>query len=287
MTISYMADCKESRSERPPEQQMRTGRGPITSALEDISEGFLRAGLWWELAWEDFVKRYRRSYFGVLWAIISFAILSIAILFFFSSITGEQAKYTTGYIVLGFLVFQSLSMNIVDSCNVFVSSSNWLKSTKLPLSIFVFKDITRNLIMIIFNSVGAAMLLAWAGYRFPPEAYWALAGVIAIILNSVWVYLLFGVIAARFRDIFHLTSAIMRMAFFVTPIMWTPSDEGIRSLIALFNPLTHFIAIVRNPLLNGEIPYLSWQIVGGISVFGSILGLTIFCLCRRRVVYWV
>ena len=270
-----------------PQQRYRSGRNVLIAGLADIFSGLFKVRLWRELAWEDFVKRYRRSYFGILWAAISFAIFAMAIVFLHTSLMGGTGNRTTTYIVLGFLVFQTLSSGIMDGSNIFVLSANWIKSSRLPLSLFVYKDITRNFIISVFNAVGAGALLAWSGYRFPMEAYWAIAGVVAIFVNSIWVYLLLGTIVARFRDLFHLIGAIMRMAFFISPVMWVAPEEGMRAAMALYNPLTHFIAIVREPLLTGNIPVLSWQIVGGISLTGWILGVLAFCLFRRRIVYWV
>ncbi len=268
--------------------RFRSGGNALVAGFVDFASGLWHYRIWRELAWEDFVKRYRRSYFGALWATVSFMIFALAILFFFASVTGSGTYDMTSYILLGFLVFQLLSNAVNDGANVFISSATWIKSARMPLSLFAFKGITHLLMVFCFNAVGAAILLLWHGYRFPQESYWAIAGFAVILLDCVWVFLLLGVIVSRYRDLSHLISAIMRMAFFVSPILWEPATRGgARAMIALYNPFTHFMAIVREPLLTGQIPVFSWIVVGWISLAGWLIGTLVFCLGRRRVIYWV
>lgn len=274
-------------AEKLPSQRFQTARNVFVAGFEDFFSGMARVRVWRELAWEDFIKRYRRSYFGVLWAILSFAVVGISILFFFSAVTGEGMQDGVSYIILGFLAFQLLSNIILDGCNVFTQAAGWITSARLPLSLFVFRDVARILIVFFFNAVGAAIILVWHGYVLPPGFAWSLVGLAVTIFNAFWVYLLLGVLVARFKDLFHLIGAIMRLGFFISPIMWVPTGEGMRSLIALYNPLTHYIAIMRDPLLGVPTPWMSWQIVGAVTLIGWASGIFMFCLLRRRVIYWV
>lgn len=271
-----------------PSTRFRSGRNPLLAGLIDIFSGLWQFRIWRELAWEDFVKRYRRSYFGALWATVSFMIFALAILFFFRSVSGSGNYDMTSYILLGFLTFQLLSNVVNDGANVFISSANWIKSARMPLSLFIYKDISRVLMIFFFNAIGAAILLFAHGYRFPQESYWAAAGFAIILFDAIWVYMLLGVLVSRYRDLAHLIAAVMRMAFFVSPILWEPEVRGgERGMIALYNPFTHFIAIVRDPLLNGQFPVFSWIVVGCISAAVFVVGLLCFCLARRKVIYWV
>jgi len=54
-----------------------------------------------------------------------------------------------------------------------------------------------------------------------------------------------------------------------------------------FNPLTHFIAIVRAPLL-GQVPALhSWLAVIAISIIGCGGTMFAFVRLRARIAYWI
>ena len=50
----------------------------------------------------------------------------------------------------------------------------------------------------------------------------ALPGLVLLCLNGIWVGLLLGIISARFRDVPPIVASVVRILFFVTPIIWMP-----------------------------------------------------------------
>ena len=79
----------------------------------------------------------------------------------------------------------------------------------------------------------------------------------------------------------------LQVAFFITPILFKPEMLGQYHFLVDFNPLTHFIAIVRAPLL-GEAPRLaSWLAVIAISIAGCGGTMFAFVRLRARIVYWI
>ena len=80
------------------------------------------------------------------------------------------------------------------------------------------------------------------------------------MINGLWVTLLFGIIATRFRDIPPVVSSFMQLFFTMTPIIWTPdllaggepgSTKYVVEQLAKLNPFYHFIEIFRAPLVGG------------------------------------
>ena len=91
------------------------------------------------------------------------------------------------------------------------------------------------------------------------------------MLNGIWVALLLGLINVRYRDLGQLIPNAMRLAFFVTPILWYPdSVTGIRTIFVDFNPFYYFIELLRAPLL-GQAPTSS-DLGGGHRDHGGRLG---------------
>ncbi|MEL6569649.1 MAG: ABC transporter permease [Pseudomonadota bacterium] len=270
-----------------PHESFRSNAGKFGAAIEDLTVGLGRVSLWSTLAWEEFGARYHRSFFGILWAFFGFIMFAVAIIFFVGAIMGPAVEDMVLHILFGFLFFQLLSSQIMDGANVFVTSAGWISSVRMPLSVFVYRGIARNLITFFFSVLGAGLMLIVTGYVPPAGAWWAIPGLIVTIFNTVWVYLLLGTITSRFRDFGHLLGNFVRMAIFFTPVMWLPGDGGLRGFIGDINPLTHFIEIMREPLLHGTVPILSWQIVAGMTVVGNILGLLVFVRFRPKIVFWI
>jgi ABC-2 type transport system permease protein len=75
---------------------------------------------------------------------------------------------------------------------------------------------------------------------------------------------------------------------FVTPIMW-PSNQlsGRSHYLVDYNPLYHYIEIVRDPLMGQPPSSWSWLMVGLSTVLGWALALALFARFRRRIPYWL
>ena len=129
--------------------------------------------------------------------------------------------------------------------------------------------------------------LGWNVFLFIP----ALA---LMVINGVWVTMLFGIIATRFRDVAPLLEALVQLLFYVTPIVWTTKtlrDQGgevaQRARIAELNPLYHYLEVVRAPLIGEPLAAYHWVIVLAGTVIGLFLAMIAMRQWRFRVPYWV
>lgn len=272
---------------RLKKESFRSNTNRYLAAFKDLFEGVASIKIWWGLAWSEFVHTYKRSYIGIGWAILSFIIFAVAVLFLVASIRQGMAGEMALYVLFGFLSFQFISTLINDGAKIFVSSHTWLKSRRIPKSLFVFKGISKAFIIFVCNAIGGAIILLYYGYRPGIGALWAIPGIMFCMFTAVFAYLLMGTIVARYRDVAFAIEAIMRMSFFVTPIIWVPPEEGLRAKIALYNPLTHYVAIIREPLLHGAPPEAAWTYAGATTLVIVIMGYLVFARYARRIVLWL
>jgi ABC-type polysaccharide/polyol phosphate export permease len=260
---------------------------PIGDAWRDLTEGLARVTLWSNLGFQEIKQTYRGSLLGTAWIVLSFLIFGAGLIWFFGALTSRDAAWFGAYLLIGLWIFQYVSTTIVGGCTVFLTAEGWLRSQRLPLSVFVYKLIFRN----VFNlaMTGAALLVALVVLQRPLTlgALWAIPGLIVILYTSVWVILLLGLITARLRDLQHIVSTVMRFAFFATPVIWVASDLGSRAIIANYNPLTHFIAVVRDPILDGQVASVHWFIVLWITGIGTFATFFLFARFRRSLIFWL
>ncbi len=62
---------------------------------------------------------------------------------------------------------------------------------------------------------------------------------------------------------------------------------GNRRFIADYNPLYHFINLIRAPLLGETPALLSWMVASLMLIFGGALSLLLFARFRSRIAYWI
>ncbi len=260
----------------------------LRATIEEIWSGLLRVSSWWPLAREDLRDRFQRSKIGLMWVPLSFlAFLGVKILIF-SKLNSTSFKDFTVFVLFGYWVWVSLVSFIVEGCTCFSRSGGYLKTSPLPYSVYVFQMIARNLVTYALNF--AIVLLVYICVSGMPtiEFLWVLPVSIMYIINATWVGFFLGSVTARFRDILHFVQTMMRMLFFLTPVLWIPSQLGnIGELVSLYNPLSHYIAIMRDPIITGSVPIQSWFICGIITIIGLTLSLITYSRTKQRIILYV
>lgn len=256
-------------------------------ALSDIVQGARAYDLWGTLAWQDVLRRYRRSTLGPWWITMSMGILVGVLGALYAGLFKVETAQYLPFLSLGFIVWGLLSGLITEGCAAFVASEAIIKQVRLPLSVHVYRVVWRNLLILFHNSVifvvVAVLFSVWPGWA----GTLAVPGLVLVGLNGMWVGLLLGLVSSRFRDVPEIVGSVMRIAFFVTPIIWMPELMPGRALMLDLNPFFHFLEVIRAPLL-GQVPgFLVWSVVVGISLGGWGVTLAIYSRYRGRIAYWV
>ena len=256
-------------------------------ALHDVVRGVYAFHLWGMLGWQDIRRRYRRSRLGPFWITISMAVLVAVLGTLYGVLLKVEVADYAPFLALGFIVWSLISGLAAEGSNAFTDAAHIIREVSLPLSVHVYRVVWRNLIVFFHNIaifvVVAILFSIWPGW----SGLLVLPGLVLLCLNGVWIGLLLGIVSARFRDLPPIVDSLMRIAFFVTPIIWMPSLLPDRAILLDLNPFFHVLELVRAPLL-GQVPGpASWLVVSGITLGGGLVTFELFRRYRRRIAYWV
>ncbi|MGH3996670.1 MAG: ABC transporter permease, partial [Pseudonocardiaceae bacterium] len=166
------------------------------------------------------------------------------------------------------------------------------------LSVHVFRLVWRQLLFFGHNVLVWIVLMIVFPPRAPREFGWssllALPALALNVLNGVWVEVLIGIIATRYRDVAPVSASIVTLMFFMTPIVWdyeqlksTPGSVGERARLAELNPFLHYIEILRRPMIGEPFEIRHWVVTAAITVVGWAVALLVLRNYRARVSYWV
>ena len=256
-------------------------------AVLDLANGARLVHSWVILGWHDIRLRYRRSKLGPFWLTISMGILVGALGTVYGALLRADNPGYIPHLALGLIYWGLISNLVTDGCTTFVRAQAIIREVNLPLSIHVYRVVWRNLLILCHNAV-IFIVVAFV-FSLPPSWVWflALPGLLLVCATGVWVCLLLGLVSARFRDVPPIVSSIMRISFFLTPIIWMPEMWPHRATFLDANPFYHYLEVVRAPLLGRAPQCLSWLTVVGITIVGSLATLGVFRRFRRRIAYWV
>ncbi|MGY1623502.1 ABC transporter permease [Geodermatophilus sp. SYSU D00965] len=264
-------------------------------AAEDLAGGWRQRSLWGHLGWQDIRQRYRRSVLGPIWISISMAVTAVALGVLYAGLFGNELSVQLPYILVGFIVWAFISGCITEGSDVFIANEGLIKHLPAPLSVHVYRLIWRQTLFFGHNLVVYAVMLL----VFPQALSWmsltAIPAFALLMLNGAWVALLFGIVTTRFRDLTPIIQSLVQLLFFLTPIVWIYEDlvnspnQAIaeRARLVEFNPLLHYIEIIRQPMLGHEQHVRHWIVVLVLTVVGWALTLFALRRYRARVPYWV
>lgn len=256
-------------------------------AFRDITGALVRFPVWRCLGVLEVKQRYQRSVLGPWWVSISMLIFIVVLGTVFSRIFSLNFAEYMPYFSAGYLLWLYISSCINESADLFRVNSGFIKQIKLPYTLYVFKFLTKN-IVIFFHNFLVFLLILW--YFHVPIGWpmlLAIPGFILLSMNMYWISLIVSLVSTRFRDMVPIINSCVQLLFFVTPISWDKQLVGSQSKIIKLNPITYFIDVVRDPLL-GKIPAIeSLFIVSSIACIGLALSFFIFSRVRSRIPFWV
>jgi ABC-2 type transport system permease protein/lipopolysaccharide transport system permease protein len=260
----------------------------LQRAIEDFSIGAAQWWIWSSMAWQDIRQKYRGSVLGPFWLTLSMAMMILMLGTLYSRLLNQDPDTYVPFLCLGLLFWTFISTVMTEGCNCFILAEPIIRQVKMPFSVHVYRTIYRNLIVLGHNAV--VYLAVELYYRVPlgPGALMVLPGLALLVLNGIWLSLLLGMVAARFRDIAPVVASLVQIIFFVTPIFWNPASlGGQHAWLVTLNPIFAMVEIVRSPLLGQPAAPGAWPLALATTVLGSAAAFAFFTRFRARIPFWV
>jgi ABC-type polysaccharide/polyol phosphate export permease len=256
-------------------------------AFADLKASILRIGLAWSLAWHDILARYRGSILGPFWITLSMGVMVLGIGLLYARLFMVPVAAYMPYVALGIVFWGLIAGVIMDGCETFIQAAGMLRQTALPMFVFVWRVLFRNLINLAHHLVIIAGVLIGYGYWKVMDAPLALAGLLLVTANIAWIGMMAGLGSARFRDVPQIIVSVMQFAVFMTPVFWKADLIPERHAILVFNPFAHMLAVIRNPLLGEPVSRDSFLILIVMAAVGWAVTLWLFATIRRRIVHYL
>jgi lipopolysaccharide transport system permease protein len=217
----------------------------------------------WDLAFRDATGRYKNSYLGVLWALVTPVLLLGIYAFVFTQVFKSKwdglAGGGTGQFAIilfaGLMVFNIFAECIARAPTTVVAVPNYVKKILFPLESLCIVNLVSALIhfSISFAMLIVAQLLIMGTV---PLLVWlvplTLLPLLLLTLGLSWFLAALGV---YIRDIGQVTGVVITAMMFLSPIFFpsTAIPETWRWLIKL-NPLTLPIEATRDVLIFNRWP---------------------------------
>lgn len=244
--------------------------------------------IWFSLAIQDILLRYRGSVLGPFWITISTAVTVYSMGYLYGMLFGiDRANYLP-YFTAGMITWNFISMIVSESTQIFLESKHYMENIHLPCIVYVFRLIFRNVIIFAHNLPVFLSVVYIFHMKFDANILWLIPGLAILCLNGIFYGTILAFVSARFPDVKTMISSILQIFFFITPIMWMPSALPSRfSLFLTLNPFGYFVNLIRNPMLG--IAFNSQDLIATaiLTLFGAISFFLVIRTYRKRVIFWL
>lgn len=243
------------------------------------------------MARRDIVARYRGSFGGLLWTVITPIIMLLVYTFVFSvvfkarwAVDDEQTRTQFAIVLFAGLLMHGLLAEVLNACtSVIASNANYVKKVVFPLEILPVIQLCVSLFQCL---IGIAVLLL-ANLLFnhsvpftAPLIVFVLLPLSLLTLGGAWFVAALGVYV---RDVAQVTQVLTAILLFVSPVFFPVSaiPEAFQAVIRL-NPLTFLIEQAREVLVWGNLPdFLGLLMYTAASVVVAWLGYAWFQGTRK------
>lgn len=242
---------------------------------------------WLYMAWSDIKLRYQRTVIGPFWMVLVSFISIVCIAALGSMLFRVKFSHFFPYVACGMVMWQYVSLMITESGMVFLAQIGLIKNVNVSLISFTLRMFVRNTIVMAHSLVVVALVLLFFKVHLTFSLLLFIPGLLIVGLTGLSVGIILGFLCARYRDMLQLVQAVIGILAFMTPIMWQPDMLGDKAHLAYLNPLTHYIEILRKPLL-GEVPFgASYIITLGLSGVFMMIAAWVYQIYHKRLVYWL
>lgn len=245
-----------------PLEDVRHITGGTQGRLSDLSRDFFKSakssGSWFYTSWMELLLSYRSTFLGPLWISAGTAVFVFAVGNLYGRVMtlGDSNVYLA-HLAVGMVIWLLLNKCIVSSCKLFSQEASAVLDGAFTYCDLLLKLLTTHLITLAHNVLVVIIAFLVIGLEPTLVALCVLLTLPLVVANLLWICVIASILGARYPDIGQIASSILRMFFFITPILWVPfagSKGGLVGAAIYLNPFYYLIDVVRAPLVSGTIP---------------------------------
>ena len=232
---------------------------------------------------KDIRGKYKGSFLGVLWSFINPLLSVVVYAIVFSKIMRFNIDNYLIYLITGVLPWTFFINAINTGMNSILFNANIIKKVYFPRIILPISSVTSSLVNFLISCIVIVIFVLFSGVGLTLNILWLPIIALTQYFFSLGLVFILSAIEVFVRDMEHIVSFVLSMAFYMTPILYKPEQvpKNLRFVLNL-NPMTHIINSYRDVFYYKMSPEIvELFMVFGISILISFVGYFIFERLQR------
>lgn len=262
----------------------------INAVRTVITENWKNRKRMFRLANYELKAQNNGTVFGFLWNFLNPALQILVYWFVFS--IGLQVRAPQGeypyiiWMIVGIIPWFYISAALQSSAMSIYSYSGVLKRVNLPLSIVPVKTVFSGFIGHVEAMLVVFAIILLSGSSVKSTAWQLPYYMLAMVCFLVGWSLFSSAITVVFKDFQKILSAIIRLLFYISPIVWSQENlPGNLQAILSYNPFAYILQGYRNCILYGYSLTVYWKMgiyFWIVTILLLLLGASIHMKFRKK-----
>ena len=231
------------------------------------------------LIYKNLQLKYKHSVLGFFWSLLHPFLYLLIFLAIFSAAFPAIENYPL-YVLSGLIFWIYFSNATSQLSIVFIKNAHLLKSFNISKVMYPVTELGSELVSFMLGLIPFMILMYFLGLKITFNILYIFP---VILLFSIFVFavgLILGCLNVFLRDVGILWNTINPALFYLSPIAYSfkivPQQF---KFIVKYNPMYHFLELVRNVLYSGQAPDPHY--VGRCLMITSVAGILAFFIYRK------
>ena len=242
-----------------------------------------------ELVKRDFKKKYKRTYLGMLWSLLSPLLSLLVMKIVFTQFFGRTMEHYTIYLFCGNIVFAFFNDATNGGMNSLMGNSAIFSKINVPKYLFLFSKTVSSLINFGLTFVVFLLFCAFDGVAFTWNFLTLIFPIVCLVIFNVGMGLILSAMFVFFRDIQYLWTVFTQLLMYMSAIFYDVKSFApeIQRLF-LLNPVYVYIKYFRLAVLEATIPSIWFHLLAlGYALGAFLIGAFIYKKFNHKFLYYI
>ena len=263
-------------------------------------------GKYWDLlvllVQRDIKLKYRRSFLGYLWSVLTPLLSMTVMAIVFTRMFKRSIANYPLYLICGNILFSFMRESTTQAMTSVIGSASLLKKSYVPKYIFTLSKITSSMVNLVLSFGALIIVMIFRGVPFRWMNLLGLIPVLELYVFCVGLGMFLAAVTVFFRDVKNIWSVVTLAWMYLTPIFYSLENrietstgklDTVGLLIRRFNPMYMYIQqfrffIMQHYIPEIEVPVMTLMWRGGlVAVLMLIVGLATFNATKNKFILYI
>lgn len=243
-----------------------------------------------ELVKRDFKKKYKRTYLGMLWSVLSPLLTLLVMSLVFTNFFGRTTPHYTIYLFCGNIVFSFFSDATNGGMGSLISNSAIFTKINVPKYLFLFSRNVSSLINFGLTLLVFFLFCIFDQITFRFSFLILIVPIVCLVVFNIGIGLILSALFVFFRDMQYLWSVFTQLLMYLSAIFYNV-DAMFSPLVQnlfLLNPIYVYIKYFRLIVIDGAIPSIQFNLLAiGYALIALAIGALMYKRNNHKFLYYV